>query len=197
MEQLDIFGGEADGPAGFRYAREFVSEREERDLVHEIARLPLEPFQFGAFEGKRQVASFGFSYDYTLRRLKSAAPIPHWLDGIIDRVERFGGTGTQISQALCTEYDVGAGIGWHRDKPHFNLVFGLSLGAPCKLRFRRRLGSGWQRFTVDAEPRSLYLMSGPSRDIWEHSIAAVGDVRYSVTFRTMQNTSPPIHRAAP
>jgi alkylated DNA repair dioxygenase AlkB len=188
MEQTDLFDQSADRPEGLRYSPDFISVREEQDLIAAISSLPLTPFQFGRFEGKRKVASFGFQYDYTLRRLKEAAPLPHWLDDIVDRVEEFGGPNTRICQALCTEYDVGTGIGWHRDKPHFDLVFGLSLGAACKLRFRRKQGAGWRRSTIEAEPRSVYLMSGPSRDTWEHSIPAVENVRYSVTFRTMKGS---------
>src|SRR4029079_12490834 len=77
------------------------------------------------------------------------------------------------------------GIGWHRDKPHFDQVFGLSLASACKFRFRRKTGRIWQRFTLQAEPRSLYMMAGESRSIWEHSIPSVDATRYSVTFRTM------------
>ena len=84
-----------------------------------------------------------------------------------------------------TEYDVGVGIGWHRDKPHFDRIFGLSLGSPCKFRFRRAIGAKWQRYTLEAAPRSLYMMSGESRRVWEHSIPAVEAPRYSITFRTM------------
>jgi alkylated DNA repair dioxygenase AlkB len=152
----------------------------------------LQPFQFGQYEGKRRVASFGFSYDYTLRRLQDAEPIPEWLVPIVEQVEAFGGPSTRVRQILCTEYDTGVGIGWHRDKPHFERVFGLSLGSACKFRFRRQIGEKWQRFTLDAEPRSLYMMSGASRQVWEHSIPGVEAPRYSITFRTMaeQKASP-------
>ena len=94
-----------------------------------VATLPLQPFQFGQYGGKRRVASFGFRYDYALRRLQEANPIPQWLTPLIDRVAEFGGSDTRIAQVLCTEYDVGVGIGWHRDKPHFDRIFGLSLGS--------------------------------------------------------------------
>jgi alkylated DNA repair dioxygenase AlkB len=90
-----------------------------------------------------------------------------------------------IRQVLFTEYEAGAGIGWHRDKPHFEEVFGLSLLSACKFRFRRRTVGGWQRYTLGAEPRSLYLMAGESRHVWEHSIPSVEQIRYSVTFRSM------------
>jgi alkylated DNA repair dioxygenase AlkB len=145
----------------------------------------LRPFQFGQYEGKRRVASFGYRYDYALRRLQLAEPIPSWLQPIIAEVEKFGGPQTEIAQILCTEYDTGVGIGWHRDKPQFDRVFGLSLGSACKFRFRRPAGSKWERFTLDAEPRSIYMMSGASRSVWAHSIPAVEAPRYSITFRTM------------
>jgi alkylated DNA repair dioxygenase AlkB len=120
-----------------------------------------------------------------IRRLEEADPIPEWLGSIIEKVEAFGGPGTRIGQVLCTEYDVGVGIGWHREKPHFDRVFGLSLGSACQFRFRRAAYTKWERFTLEARPRSIYMMSGPSREVWEHSIPAVEAQRYSITFRTM------------
>jgi alkylated DNA repair dioxygenase AlkB len=184
-EQLAFFATSSPEPEGLRYAAEFISPTAEQELIAHVAALPLQPFQFGQYEGKRRVASFGFRYDYSLRRLEAAKPIPDWLTSIIERVEAFGGPSAEIRQVLCTEYDTGVGIGWHRDKPHFDRVFGLSLGSPCKFRFRKAAGEKWQRFMVNAEPRSLYMMSGPSRQVWEHSIPAVEQPRYSITFRTM------------
>jgi alkylated DNA repair dioxygenase AlkB len=184
-EQLALFDKVRAEPEGLSYAADFVSPAIERELIQCIRTLPLQPFQFGQFEGKRRVASFGFRYDYDQRQLKRAEPIPAWLAEVVASVETFGGLGTRIQQVLCTEYGVGVGISWHRDKPHFDRIFGLSLGAACKFRFRRPAGKSWERFTLDAEPRSLYMMSGPSRLMWEHSIPAVEAPRYSITFRTM------------
>jgi alkylated DNA repair dioxygenase AlkB len=194
-EQLALFSGltgapQAGAPQGLRYAPDFISVPTEQELIGRIAALPLQPFQFGQYEGKRRVASFGFSYDYTQRRLKDAEPIPDWLRPVIRAVEAFGGPSTQVRQILCTEYDTGVGIGWHRDKPHFERVFGLSLGSPCKFRFRRPIGDKRERFTLDAAPRSLYMMSGASRQVWEHSIPGVEALRYSITFRTMVEQEP-------
>ena len=186
-EQLALFKRLPPAPEGLRYAADFVSPALEQRLTSGIRALPLQPFQFGQFEGKRRVASFGFRYDYDLRRLQQAEPVPAWLTETVKEIETFGGPSTRIRQVLCTEYDVGVGIGWHRDKPHFSEIFGLSLGSACKFRFRKRAGKTWERFTLDAEPRSLYMMSGASRQIWEHSIPAVEAPRYSITFRTMRN----------
>jgi alkylated DNA repair dioxygenase AlkB len=187
VSQLALFKDEAfAGPEGLRYAREFVPEEVERELIARVAELPLKPFQFGAFEGHRRVKSFGFRYDYTLQKLTESEPIPDWLKGTARSVEVFGNLPEgSIRQILCTEYEAGVGIGWHRDKIYFGEVFGLSLRSACKLRFRRRHGDKWQRFTLQAEPRSLYLMQGEARQDWEHSIPAVEQLRYSITFRTM------------
>jgi alkylated DNA repair dioxygenase AlkB len=191
VSQLALFDDHSAAPAGLRYAPEFVSTALEQELIADIATLPLQPFQFGAFEGNRRVKSFGFRYDYTLQKLQPSEPIPQWLERIARDVERFGELPQgSVRQVLCTDYDVGVGIGWHRDKPHFDKVFGLSLGSACKLRFRRRQGDKqadkWQRFTLPAEPRSIYLMDGEIRQSWEHSIPPVEQRRYSITFRTMR-----------
>lgn len=184
-EQFSLFADTDSGPEGLRYVDAFVSPAEEQDLIGQIAALPLRPYQFGAYEGKRRVASFGLRYDDTLRRLQEAEQIPAWLGTTVARVEAFGGPRTKIRQVLCTEYDVGVGIGWHRDRPHFDRIFGLSLGSACKFRLRREAGTAWERFTLDARPRSLYGLSGASRHEWQHSIPAVEARRYSITFRTV------------
>jgi alkylated DNA repair dioxygenase AlkB len=186
-QQLSLFSPATMGPRGLRYYPEIITPSMEFHLIERIRGLPLVPFQFGAYEGKRRVASFGFKYDYAERRLQEAEEVPEWLAPVIERVEAYGGPTAKIRQVLCTEYDVGVGIGWHRDKPHFDEVFGLSLGSACKFRFRRRIGERWERFTLDAEPRSLYIMTGESRHVWEHSIPPVEEPRYSITFRSMAN----------
>jgi alkylated DNA repair dioxygenase AlkB len=185
-DQLALFGEKADQPAGFTIESNFVSVDEERALIRHISELPLGAVQFGAFEGKRRVASFGWRYDYSRQTLEQAVPLPDWMTSLASRVERiFQLPNGAIQQILCTEYEEGVGIGWHRDKPHFDEIFGLSLASACKFRFRRRLNDSWQRLTFDIEPRSLYRISGEARHVWEHSIPLVPARRYSVTFRTM------------
>ena len=191
MSQLALFDDQAVGPAGLRYAPDFISAADEQELIAGIAALPLQPFQFGAFEGRRRVKSFGFRYDYSLQKLQPSEPIPESLERTARAVERFGKLPPgSVRQVLCTEYDVGVGIGWHRDRPHFDKVFGISLGSACRFRFRRRQGNKeggkWERFALQAEPRSIYLMDGEARQDWEHSIPPVEQQRYSITFRTMR-----------
>jgi alkylated DNA repair dioxygenase AlkB len=187
---LDLFSPAGGGPSGFRYEEDFISPAEEQRLVDYIRLLPLQPFQFGAYEGKRRVVSFGSRYDYTRHAVEDAAPPPDWMLVVIARVQEFGGVGSSpIRQVLCTEYDKGVGIGWHRDRPHYGEIFGLSLGSECRFRFRRAASGGWHRFNIDVQPRSLYMLSGESRHFWEHSIPPVEDIRYSMTFRTLMSNS--------
>jgi alkylated DNA repair dioxygenase AlkB len=190
-DQLAFFADAPALPEGLRYAADFIPEVVERDLIAHVAALPLQPFQFGQYEGKRRVASFGWRYDYSERRLASADPIPDWLAALIKQVEAFGGPQTRIDQVLCTEYEAGVGIGWHRDKPHFGRIFGVSLGSSCRLRFRRQAGDTWERRALDVAPRSIYAMSGPSRLEWEHSIPSVDALRYSITLRTLKGSDTP------
>jgi len=187
MTQLGLFSEPDAGPAGLHYQDNFIDSAAEWALIDRIGALPFQRFQFGAFEGNRRVAWFGYQYDYSQQGLTAAEPIPDWVAPIARQAEAWGSLSEGgVQQVLCTEYDEGVGVGWHRDKPHFDKVLGLSLGSSCKFRFRRRCGDTWQRYTLEARPRSLYLMDGESRSQWEHSIPPVKARRYSITFRTMK-----------
>ena len=175
-------------PEGFRYWPKFLSEAEERDLVRQFETLPFERFQFHGFTGKRRVASFGWRYDFNDRELRKADDMPPFLLPLRERAAALAGLGpSDFQHALVTEYAPGAGIGWHRDKAVFDEVAGISFVAACDFRFRRKKGSGWERATVVAEPRSAYLLSGPARTEWEHSIPSVDQLRHSLTFRNFRS----------
>jgi hypothetical protein len=101
-EQLALFAPDPPTPERLIYRNTFISPDNERELIAHVAALPLRPFQFGQFEGKRRVASFGFRYDDTLGRHVDAEPIPSWLGPLIEQVEAFGGPRTRIQQVLCS-----------------------------------------------------------------------------------------------
>ncbi|MET0968951.1 MAG: alpha-ketoglutarate-dependent dioxygenase AlkB [Tardiphaga sp.] len=185
--QLQLFDAAPVLPDGLRYRAGFITHVEERDLIAAIRELPLEPFQFGAFEGKRRVTWFGWRYDYTVQRLVESTPMPEWMLPLRARAAALIGQPAElIRQALVTEYEPGAGIGWHRDKPMFETIIGISLGSDCTFRLRRKVGSAWERVKLAAEARSIYTMDGSARHDWEHSIPGVDAMRYSITFRTMK-----------
>ena len=111
---------------------DFVEADEERGLIERIDSLALAPFRFQGWLGKRLTHSFGIHYDFDRAALARTDPLPPWLAAVRDRAERAVGLapGT-LEQALLIRYDPGAGIGWHRDRPHFDHVVGVSLGAPA------------------------------------------------------------------
>jgi alkylated DNA repair dioxygenase AlkB len=186
LQQADLFAANAVEPHGLRYAEDVLSAAEEREAIGAIRELDLAPFQFHGYLGKRRVASFGWRYDYQGGGLQRAQAMPEFLAPLRARAATAAGLEADaFVQALVTEYAPGAGIGWHRDKPHFGKVAALSFAAGCSLRFRKSVAGGWERRALNVAPRSFYLLDGPARSAWEHSIAPTLALRYSVTFRTL------------
>jgi alkylated DNA repair dioxygenase AlkB len=182
--QLDLFQHDATLPEGLRYQPELITPAEEARLIEAIADLPFKPFEFYGYLGKRRVVPFGWRYDYGARAVGEAAPLPDFLLPMLERAAAFAELpAVEFRQALVTEYTPGAGIGWHRDRPMFGEVIGVSLLSPCNLRFRRPAPDGWERRGLNPAPRSAYLLRGPARNEWQHSIPGVKAQRYSVTFR--------------
>jgi alkylated DNA repair dioxygenase AlkB len=174
-------------PEGFRYAAGVISEAEERALMAAFAGLPLVEFEFHGYTGRRRVTSYGWHYEFETSRLVPADPIPAYLHPLREKAAAFAGLAAEdLPHALVTEYGPGAAIGWHRDKGVFADVIGVSFGAACPFRLRRKVAAGWERYSLTAEPRSIYLLRGPARTEWEHSIPGVEALRYSVTFRSLR-----------
>src|SRR5215213_4838357 len=168
--QLNLFeDAPPAAPAGLVYEPGFVAPEEERALAGRIAALPFRPFEFHGFIGNRRTISFGLHYAFDGSGLREAQPIPDWLLPLRARAAAAAGRrAEEFVHALVIEYAPGAGIGWHRDRPVFGDVVGISLLAPAPLRFRRKhvlskvegAGTRWERFTLAAEPRSAYLLRG-------------------------------------
>ena len=172
--------------AGLEYRADFIGEAEERELIGHLVEAELSPFRFQGWTGKRLTRTFGWRYDFDDRSFAPSDPIPGWLQPLRSQAAGlFGVAPDAFAHVLLVRYDPGAGIGWHRDRPVFETVVGISLGSPAVLRFRRRRDGGFDRMNVEVEPRSAYLLSGPARHEWEHSIAPGETLRFSITFRTL------------
>jgi len=94
-----------------------------------------------------------------------------------------------ISELLVTEYPIGSVINWHRDAPQFALIAGISLASDCQFKLRphqREKQTRKATVSLTVKQRSLYVMQGEVRSDWQHSIAPVQQVRYSITLRTLQ-----------
>lgn len=185
--------------AGMASMPDIILASEEAKLVERIESAGLAPFRFQGWLGKRLTMSFGSSYDFDTARLFSARPIPDWLHGLRRQAAEFARLpADDLVQGLLTRYDPGATIGWHRDRPDYEHVVGVSLGAAATMRFRRRAGTKFDRFNAVLAPRSIYHLSGEARHDWEHSIAALAERRWSVTFRSLSAAGlAALARAAP
>ncbi|MBS0479933.1 MAG: alpha-ketoglutarate-dependent dioxygenase AlkB [Proteobacteria bacterium] len=186
MTQFDLFARGDIIPVGLDYRDDILSVREEAALIADLETVAVAPFRFQGWVGKRRTASFGWRYDFDAAKFGEAPPIPDFLLPLRERAAAFAGLAPgQLAQALVIRYDPGAGIGWHRDRPVFEHVAGISLGAPAVLRLRRRTPGGFERAAMPLAPRSIYHLSGPARREWEHGIAAHAALRWSVTFRSL------------
>ncbi|WP_108396510.1 alpha-ketoglutarate-dependent dioxygenase AlkB [Devosia submarina] len=185
--QPDLFAApEPSLPEGFRYSREIIPPAMQDELLSKIRQLPFRAFDFHGFEGKRRVVSFGWRYDFSKESLVPAEPMPSFLLPVRELAAAFAGIATeQLQQALVTEYGPEAPIGWHKDKSVFGTIVGVSLLSACNFRLRRKLAGKWERVSVKAEPGSVYVLSGPARHEWEHSIPPVEQLRFSITFRQL------------
>jgi len=188
--QQELFPAD-DAPQGLRYAPEVISTVDEQALLSEMPALPFKEFEFQGFLGKRRTVSFGWHYDFNGGGLRQAGEMPDFLRGVRERAAAFAGLAPEaLEHVLIIEYRPGAAIGWHRDRPQFGDVIGVSLRSPCTFRLRRKQGTKWQRHAFVAEPRSAYLLRGASRSEWEHSIPPQDGLRYSITFRTLLARKP-------
>ena len=184
--QPDLFAPAPDPLVATR--ADIVDPGEEAMLIAAIDATDPTPFRFQGWLGKRLTSSFGWSYDFDRGTMARGAPIPAFLLPLRERAAAFAGLlPDALEQALLIRYDPGAGIGWHRDRPQFEHVVGISLGAPATLRLRRRRDAGFDRATLPLVPRAAYHLTGEARHDWEHSVAPMDAARWSVTFRSLSD----------
>lgn len=186
--QADLFSAPASLPEGLVYQPEFLTRAEEAALLEVIGHLPLEAMRYRGFTARRRVASFGGQYDFDANRLQPTAPLPPSLQPLRRKAAAWMGVAPEaFTHALVAQYQEGTPLGWHRDVPDFEEVVGISLLNEAVLRFRpypprepKRAGV----IKLRVAPRSIYLLRGPARWAWQHSVAPTHALRYSITFRT-------------
>jgi DNA oxidative demethylase len=174
-------------PEGLLYQPDFISVEEESDLLRRIGTLDFHQMKMRGVVARRRVLHYGVNYSFETFKATPGPPIPGWLLPLRERAAAFGGvTPEQLEEALITEYSPGAPIGWHRDAHPFDIVIGISLLSAARFRFRRGKVRAWETAEVPLAPRSAYVLTGPARTEWEHSIPPAKETRYSVTFRTLR-----------
>jgi alkylated DNA repair dioxygenase AlkB len=180
-------------PDGLVYQLDFLTPAEERRLLDDIGRLPLAEARYKAFTAKRRLVSYGAGYDFDSNDLMTAPPLPRFLVALREKAAGFADVPAErLSQALVSEFRPGTTLGWHRDAPPFGTVVGISLAAPCRLRFRPyppKPGRAIDGFELRLEPRSIYVLRDDARWRWQHHVPPTKALRYSITFRTLRSAS--------
>ena len=174
--------------AGLAFRDDFITPDENDELIARLDVEALTPFRFHGWLGNRKTRTYGWRYDFDDASFAPAEPMPDWLHPLRSKAAEFAGVEPDgFAHVLLARYDPGAGIGWHRDRPQFEDVVGISLGSLATMRFRQRTADGFRRARVELEPRSAYLLSGEVRHDWEHSISPGDQLRFSITFRTLSD----------
>ena len=173
-------------PEGFHYEPDFLRPEEQEELLCTIRTLDFQAFDFHGYIARRRIVEYGFEYDFSSRRASATQAIPSFLFPVRERAAAFAGIlPKEIIEAVVTEYPPGAPIGWHRDVPQFEIIIGISLAGSARMRFKPYKKEG-KIFSIILEPGSIYVIRGPARWQFQHSIPAVESLRYSITFRTLR-----------
>jgi alkylated DNA repair dioxygenase AlkB len=195
--QQELFGPALAFPEGLQYRDDFVTLEEEAALLAAIGELPLIEARYRGYTARRRVLSFGTRYDFDDNQLQPADPLPGFLLPLRERAAAWAGVAPEaLAAALVAEYRPGTPLGWHRDVPDYEIVVGVSLGAPARMRLRpypplpapppAQAGGSKAKGVIplDLAPRSAYILRGVARWGWQHSIAPTRALRHSITFRT-------------
>jgi alkylated DNA repair dioxygenase AlkB len=186
--QSELFEAEKSLPDGFVYRADFITHDEEAMLLAAIRALPLQEARYKQYTARRRIVSFGSEYDFATNEMMPAPALPAFLLPLRQRVaDWLGMRAHDFAHALVTEYRTGTPLGWHRDTPNFQVVAGVSLLGPCRMRFRPYPPAKASRDTCELtlEPRSAYVMRGEARWRWQHRVMPTTTLRYSITFRTL------------
>jgi alkylated DNA repair dioxygenase AlkB len=177
-------------PDGLVLRGEIITPEAEHELLERFDALRFDPIVIRGQAARRTARHFGLSYDYESRTPQPGEPIPGWLEPTRQAGAELAGVPAQdLVEVLLQRYPPGSTIGWHRDAPAFGIVIGISLLGSARLRLQRGRRENRRVWEVGLQRRSGYVLSGEARRSWEHSIPAVKELRYSITFRTLRRAA--------
>ena len=176
---------------GLIFREAFITPEEELTLLDRIRTLDFHEMKMRGVVARRRVIHYGVKYSFETFKASPGPPVPEFLLPLREKAAELASVEADaLAEALITEYSPGASIGWHKDAHPFGIVVGISLLSASRFRFRRGRVRAWETAEVPLPPRSAYVLTGPARTEWEHSIPPVKELRYSVTFRTLRVRTP-------
>jgi alkylated DNA repair dioxygenase AlkB len=155
--------------SGLTYIADFIDASAEALLIQTIDAQPW------ITELKRRVQHYGWRYDYKARSATNdlrIGALPDWLQCYAVRLQQAGYFPEMPDQVIINEYQPGQGISAHIDcVPCFaETIASLSLGSPCVMDFTQ--SKTGEKSSLLLEPRSLLVLAGDARYVWQHAIAA-------------------------
>jgi DNA oxidative demethylase len=169
---------------GLRLAYDVITPEEETALIDLVERCNPQTYPGDEHGGLRAI-SFGWKYDLDSAAFSPCDPAPEGFARIRNIAARFAGFAPEnFVQCLLNCYKQGTEIPWHCDKPIWEDVVGVSLGSQAIMQFRKPVDGGYHYGNAVLPPRSIYLLSGEIRELFDHSIPPVAATRWSITFRT-------------
>ncbi|MCP5402603.1 MAG: alpha-ketoglutarate-dependent dioxygenase AlkB [Novosphingobium sp.] len=168
---------------GLKLVHEILTVEEEADLISLIeasqpARSPYDP------DNPRSSTSYGWKYDYGTDSFVACDPMPQGFRSVAQKAADLAGVRPEdLAECLLNRYEAGAIIQPHFDKPVWDHVIGISLGAPTTMQFSRQGEASALEVAIALPPRSMYLLAGDARHVWQHSLPPMAATRWSITFR--------------
>lgn len=187
---------------GLTYLKDFLTVDEEQALLAEVDNKP-----WDGENKSRRTQQFGYGFHWRNRHSKALLRLPSPRDRmpqaaltLLTRLEKQGHMpAMEFQQCIVNDYVGGQGIKPHRDREFFGeLVLGISLLEPVVMDFKCIRIHEVRALLL--EPRSVLVMQGEARWLWQHSITSAPNLLYrgkhlprgrrtSLTFRTIQDES--------
>jgi len=166
--QSSLFETSQSTISGLVYIADFIDTATEAALTQTIDAQPW------ITELKRRVQHYGWRYDYKARSVTNdlrIGALPDWLQRYAARLQQAGLFAETPDQIIINEYQPGQGISTHIDcVPCFSdTIASLSLGSSCVMDFTH--SKTGEKSSLLLEPRSLLVLSGDARYVWQHAIA--------------------------
>jgi alkylated DNA repair dioxygenase AlkB len=171
-------------PPGLKLAQDVITPEEETQLIEliETAGLAYKSYDAG---NPRSSVSYGWTYDFVNDTFVRCEPLPEGFRNICRSAAEFAGIAPEdLVECLLNRYEPGAVIQPHKDKPVWEHVVGVSLGSSATMDFRKKIDGEYKHRPVELLRRSMYLLTGEARHVFEHSLPPMTQTRWSITFRS-------------
>jgi len=172
---------------GLFYIKNYLTESEVELCMDKInSEINFEPISNSP--NSRMVAHFGYYYSYDRSGVRPATTIPDYLERLVDmdKINNLCGNiiNSPFDQLIINEYKPGQQISPHIDhvKQFGPIIACITVGKSVPINFK----SGSVEKTISIDAGSMYIMTGPARYQWLHSLKnKTSETRYSLTYRTI------------